>query len=57
MTEEKKKSYGLWKHTSKNNIEYLKGKVVINGIPYKVVVFSNSKKSKENQPDFSLIID
>lgn len=41
---------GLWNKTSQKGLQYCNGKIKINGITYKVVLFKNSsKKVKSHQ--------
>lgn len=47
---------GLWSKTSKNNLNYCNGKVKINGITYRVLLFKNSSKKNEKSPDFSIML-
>lgn len=47
---------GLWNKTSKNQLQYCNGKVKINGITYKVLLFKNSSKKTEKSPDYSIIL-
>lgn len=46
----------LWYRSSKNGLKYAKGKVVINGKTYYLVLFNNKNKKSENSPDFTLIL-
>lgn len=50
------KSYGLWSKVSKKGTKYCQGKVYIDNIPYKVVLFRNEEKKTEKSPDYSLLI-
>ena len=46
----------LWKHT-KDKMQYLTGNLeVIAGFPIKICIFKNTKKTKENQPDFNIVL-
>ena len=47
---------GLWNKTSKNNLSYCNGKVKINGMTYKVLLFKNKSKKSEKSPDFSILL-
>lgn len=47
---------GLWNKTSKNNLPYCNGKIKLNGITYKVLLFKNSSKKTEKSPDYSIML-
>ena len=51
----------LWKRTSRNNMNYLGGHIIVtqpDGTEKteKVVVFSNQHKQKDNQPDYRVYV-
>ena len=47
---------GLWKELSKNNNEYYKGKIEIQGKKYKVAVFINENKKTDKSPDMNIVL-
>lgn len=47
---------GLWKELSKNNNEYYKGKIEIEGKKYKVAVFINENKKTDKSPDMNIVL-
>jgi len=44
----------LWKKTGQKG-EYMTGEVEVNGVKQRIVVFKNSYKEKENQPDYRIL--
>ena len=51
MADEKKSIGGLWKK-EKNGHVYYSGQIEIDGVKHNFVCFHNSKKTKDNQPDY-----
>lgn len=47
----------VWKTTSKRGLEYLSGKVNVEGKDYQVAMFINDKKGNEKAPDYRIVID
>lgn len=45
-----------WLKDSKNGNKYISGNMKINGKSYQVMIFKNTKKTKDTQPDFSINI-
>lgn len=45
----------LWKREGASQ-KYLTGKVVLDGVEKKIVVFSNKHKTKDSQPDFRIYL-
>lgn len=57
MEQQKDKSFGLWIKTAKSGRSYFGGKCEIEGKEYTLTLFDNQgSKTKDTQPDFSLII-
>ena len=44
--------FGLWKNTSKDGNEYLSGNIGFG----RLLVFPNTRKSKDTDPDYRLVI-
>lgn len=52
-----KKIGALWKPKSPNDtLEYFGEIEIIQGMPQKIAVFKNTKKTKDNQPDFNIVL-
>lgn len=51
-----KYNIGLWQKESKNKLKYCSGKVYINNIAYKVLLFKNTVKKTEKSPDYSVVL-
>lgn len=49
----------LWKPKSKSeNSPKLLGQIeIIAGIPQQIAIFENKKKTKDNQPDFNIVLN
>lgn len=47
---------GLWNKQSQSGNNYAQGKLSVNGKTYKVLLFTNYNKLKENSPDYNLIL-
>ena len=46
----------LWLKTSKDgNTKYMQGNIVINESKIDIVIFKNTKKTNENQPDYNIM--
>ena len=57
MTEEKRnENFGLWKKTSKSWLTYMNWTLTVDGKEYYMSVFKNSKKTKDTQPDWNLVL-
>lgn len=52
-----KQSVGaFWKKTSSSGLEYLSGSIESEGEKKYIVVFKNTKKNKETQPDYQVYL-
>ena len=57
MAEQKSDKIGaLWLKTAKSGQKFMSGVVEHNGEKIQLVVFKNTKKEKENQPDYNIIL-
>lgn len=54
---EKKKIGALWKKHTQGGKELWAGNVMIDGQKTQIVVFANSYKDAENQPDYVIYLD
>lgn len=50
---------GLWKPKQrKENSPIMMGVIeIINGIPQQIAIFPNKKKTKDNQPDYNIVLN
>lgn len=55
--EKKQYKTGLWNKISNSGVEYADGKIKIDNKSYKIVLFLNKDKAKENAPDFNIILE
>lgn len=46
----------LWKKTSQKGEVLMSGEIEINGVKTKIVVFKNSHKEQEKQPDYNILL-
>lgn len=53
---EKKSDGAFWKRKSQNGKEYYSGHVTINKEKTYLVMFPNTRKTRDNQPDFDIKI-
>lgn len=47
----------LWLRTAKSGVRYMSGEFEIDGVKYRIAVFKNERKQKENQPDYNLSVE
>jgi hypothetical protein len=47
----------LWRRETRDNAEYMKGEVEIDGRKVPIVVFKNGYKERSNQPDYIVYRD
>ena len=53
--QQKKKDIGaIWKKTSKGGLEFMSGVLELNGEKHEIVIFANTYKERDNQPDFKI---
>lgn len=53
---QEKYTIGLWEKESKNKQKYCNGKVYLNNIAYKVLLFKNQNKKSDKSPDFTILL-
>lgn len=46
----------FWSKVSKAGVDYFSGELTLDGKKIKVVMFSNTKKEKANQPDLQMYL-
>jgi uncharacterized protein (DUF736 family) len=47
----------LWKKTAKSGLEYISGRLNVDGKDYNISVFNNDKQGNEARPDFNIVIE
>ncbi len=47
----------LWKKTAKSGLEYISGKVNVEGTDYNISMFTNDKQGNEARPDFNIVME
>ncbi len=46
----------FWEKTSANGLDYLSGVIEIEDKKYYLAVFKNTRKDKDNQPDYNIYL-
>lgn len=47
----------LWKKTAKSGLEYISGRLNVEGTDYNISVFTNDKQGNEARPDFNIVVE
>lgn len=47
----------LWKKTAKSGLEYISGRLNVDGTDYNISVFNNDKQGNEARPDFNIVVE
>lgn len=47
----------LWKKTAKSGLEYISGRLNVEGTDYNISVFNNDKQGNEARPDFNIVVE
>ena len=47
----------LWKKKAKSGLDYISGRVNVDGTEYNISVFTNDKQGNDARPDFNLVVD
>lgn len=47
----------LWKKTAKSGLEYISGRLNVDGADYNISVFTNDKQGNEARPDFNIVVE
>lgn len=52
--QQKKDIGALWVKTSKNGVEYMSGKIEIDGVTHELTIFANKYKDSDNKPTWKI---
>ena len=49
--------WALWKKKAKSGLDYISGKLNVDGTEYNISVFTNDKQWNDARPDFNIVVD
>lgn len=56
-TDKKSNSIGaLWNKSSKSGMQYMSGRITLNGQTFSIAVFVNGRKTTEKHPDYQIVL-